>query len=132
MNNQAIKYKPELIFNMDEVPFCVDGMTSIDVNGERLNMLEKGNRKIRMSIVLTITASGRMLPAFVILKSNRIVSSNWNIPKDITVVSSCVKISRYMDAITIIKYINDFIKPRLNGQKGLLILDESKVKKHQN
>jgi len=67
----ACQFESDLILNMDETPFYFDMMVdrTIDEKGAKsIEICHTGNEKARFTVVITITASGIMLPAYIIWK----------------------------------------------------------------
>jgi hypothetical protein len=76
-----------VILNMDETPFWIDSIpkTTLEVAGtQQIDIVTTGHEKERMSIVITCTASGVMLPSLVILKNLKSVPK-CAIPRDVFV-----------------------------------------------
>ena len=74
----TIEYNAEMIFNMDETPVYIDMLnsTTISFKGEKnVEANGTGHGKTRFSVVLAISASGKMLRTLVILKGLK------NVPK---------------------------------------------------
>jgi hypothetical protein len=74
----TIEFNPEMIFNMDETPVYIDMLssTTISFKGEKnVEANGTGNGKTRFSVVLGISASGKMLKSLIILKGLK------NVPK---------------------------------------------------
>lgn len=71
LNLVACQFESDLILNMDETPFYFDMMVdrAIDEKGAKsIEICHTGNEKARFTVVITITASGIMLPAYIIWK----------------------------------------------------------------
>ena len=128
LNCLAINYDECVIINMDETPFYLDSVphTTLENIGTRqIDILTTGNDKNRMSLALSIVASGEMLKSFVILKNFK------NVPKvsilnNVYVVTGGVGSSGFMTERLMLKYI-DNILPYLKGRKCLLIMDKLKA-----
>jgi hypothetical protein len=68
--------EPGCSVNMDETPFYMDinhNKTIERIGKKSIDIVNTGNHKTRFTVVVTITASGKMLPLFVIFKGIRIV-----------------------------------------------------------
>ena len=133
LNQLAINYEEMVILNMDETPFWVDSIpkTTLEVAGtQQIDIVTTGHEKERMSIVITCTASGIMLPSLVILKNLKSVPK-CAIPRDIFVEVSGIGGSGFMNEHIMIKYINKILIPYLHGRPCLLILDKLKAHKTQ-
>jgi hypothetical protein len=120
-----------VILNMDETPFWIDSIpkTTLEVAGtQQIDIVTTGHEKERMSIVITCTASGVMLPSLVILKNLKSVPK-CAIPRDVFVEVSGIGGSGFMNEHIMIKYINKILIPYLHGRPSLLILDQLKAHK---
>ena len=131
LNQLAINYEEMVILNMDETPFWIDSIpkTTLEVAGtQQIDIVTTGHEKERMSIVITCTASGVMLPSLVILKNLKSVPK-CAIPRDVFVEVSGIGGSGFMNEHIMIKYINKILIPYLHGRPCLLILDQLKAHK---
>jgi hypothetical protein len=70
LNKIPPKFAPQNIFNMDQTPYYFDlqhGKT-IDDMVRSVDVVHTGNEKSRFTVILTIAASGEMLPAVVLFR----------------------------------------------------------------
>ena len=71
LNCLAQCYSPDFILNMDETPVYFDHLekSTMEFTGTKsVDVHLTGNEKSRFTVVITITASGKLLPFYVILK----------------------------------------------------------------
>ena len=76
-------YPKELIGNMDETPMYFDmaSNTSVDRRGEKtISIRTTGAEKRHLTVVLSATADGQMLPPMIIFKGKRMLK-NINVPQ---------------------------------------------------
>ena len=133
MNNLAINYDECVIINMDETPFYLDSIhnTTLEIVGTRqIDILTTGNEKNRMSLAVSIVASGDILKSLVILKNLKNVPTV-SIPSEKYVVAGGVGSSGFMTERLMIKYVDNILLSYLQGRKCLLILDKLKAHKTQ-
>ena len=131
LNELAINYEEMLIINMDETPFYVDSIpkSTLEIAGtQQIDIVTTGHEKERMSLVITCTASGVMLPTLVILKNLKSVPK-CAVPRDVFVEASGIGGCGFMNEHIMIKYINRILIPYLQGRPCLLILDKLKAHK---
>ena len=116
---------------MDETPLYFDHVTgkTMDVkSADSIEICHTGSDKTRYTLVVTITASGAMLPGYIIrrglVKPPAIFKQNC--PDNLLMHASA---SGKMDEVTMIDYIHRVIKPyliKIEKSKCCLILDEAR------
>ena len=103
---QANDYHPDLILNMDETPFYMDAAfkTTLDLIGTKsVDVCNTGHDKSRYTAVVTIAASGKMLPTYVILK-NLVKVPKCKVPDNIVLA---VSKSGSMDMTIMLDYLDN-------------------------
>ena len=124
LNSKSSDYRPEFIFNMDETPFFFDllGRKTVDTLGKRsIEASSSGHEKSRFTVVVTISAAGKLLPFYIIFRGLK------NIPKIDFLPSNFVinvSDSGTMDMNIMQDYIHRIILPETKLNKSLLIMDE--------
>ena len=118
------QFNADSILNMDETPIWFDMPRNYTVTktGERqVRIRGTGSDKKRISVVLTATASGKMLKPLIIFKgkTNRTLK-NVQIPS--TVVCTYQK-KGYMDTTTMMLWIKKILNKYTMGQHCLLVFD---------
>ena len=89
------QYPLELIINMDETPMYFDMVPGYTINKKGARDVQNrssGAEKRRLTIAVTCTGSGDMLPALAIFKGKR--KLKFNAPKD---VQTTVQVKGWMD-----------------------------------
>jgi transposase-like protein len=123
----------EFIFNMDETPVYIDMMsnTTISFKGEKTTeAVNTGNSKTRFTVVVTISSSGKLLKAMVIIKGRKTVPK-CKIPSRIYVTVSeggSMKESLMKDWIEKCFHTRGIFAQKA---KSLLIMDEFKTHKNK-
>lgn len=117
---------PDMVINMDETPVYYDMPSSrtISILGESTTAINTtGKMKKRITAVLAITASGKLLPTMVILKGLK------KIPK-IPVPSNIILRVATKSSMTehlMLDWISSVLEPHVSlesSSKSLLILDD--------
>ena len=104
------QYPLELIINMDETPMYFDIVPGYTINkkgARNVQIRSSGAEKRRLTIVVTCTGSGDMLPALAIFKGKR--KLKFNAPND---VQTTVQVNGWMDSELMIRSI---ILPHCRG-----------------
>lgn len=127
LNKAASKYTLDLIYNMDETPMYYDLLESrtIDfVGSNSVDVVHSGNEKKRFTLVVTISADGRLLPFYLILRGLKNIPSVFKtnpLPNNIVLT---VSESGTMTSELLGDYIERIIKPDSKNNPSLLVLDE--------
>ena len=109
---------------MDETPTYIDMLTNrtIDIRGAKtIDLQHTGHIKSRFTVVLTIAANGYRLPTYVILRKLKKPPSNLFTNDNIIIATSD---SGFMSSELMQDYVNRIIKPYIDANKCLLILDD--------
>jgi len=126
-NCMASEYSLDLILNMDETPMYFDLLEgkTIDFKGAKsVDVCHTGNDKSRFTAVITISASGIMLPVYIIFKNLKkipLIFKTQPAPNNIVLQ---VSKSGTMDQYLMQDYIKRVIVPYTQGRKSLMLLDE--------
>lgn len=122
------------IYNMDETPVYIDMMSSrtISFQGEKsVEVTGTGHAKTRFTVVLLVSASGRVFKSMVIIKGRKTVPKV-PIPANMIVVTSH---GGSMNEPLMLQWIDHCLASTgrcLFPKKGLLILDEHGSHKHES
>lgn len=119
------KYGLDCVLNFDETPAAVIEKPRTcwgDGSKNRMKILSDANPKTSITILPTVTASGDRLPLGWIAKGKTVdcLRKILNIPKE---MYSYFSPSGWINDEIFVNYINDVIRPYLNGRKGALLLD---------
>ena len=71
-NTKSTDYSPEYIFNMDETPYFSDllGRKTVNYLGKKsIDVVTSGHDNFRFTVVVTISAAGKLLPFYVIFRA---------------------------------------------------------------
>ena len=74
LNKAARKFPNTRLYNMDECPYWMDHLhkrTIDQVGAKSVDVANTGHEKTRFTVVKTISASGKMLPLFIIFPSKK-------------------------------------------------------------
>ena len=118
-------FDEELIGNMDETPpfFDVVPGCTIDKIGRKSVLIQTtGRDKRHLTVTLTVTASGKMLPSFIVFKGKRPLKLTH--PSGVVV---CVQEKGWMDETLMICYICEIRAPHTHKARSLLVLDSFKA-----
>ena len=118
-------FDEELIGNMDETPpfFDVVPGCTIDKIGRKSVLIRTtGRDKIHLTVTLTVTASGKMLPSFIIFKGKRPLKLTH--PSGVVV---CVQEKGWIDETLMICYIREIRATHTHKARSLLVLDSFKA-----
>lgn len=117
-------YPLDYICNMDETPVFLDLLPSkvVDVKGKKtIRVRTTASEKNRITAVLCITASGKLLPPFVIFKGKTLRPlKKVGVPDG---VFCCTQVKAWMDETKMIEWINKVWSPYVSGKPALLSLD---------
>ena len=117
-------YPLDYIANMDETPVYLDLLPSnvVDKKGKKtINMRTTASEKNRIMATLACTASGKMLPPFVVFKGKtKRTLKKLKVPKGVV----CTTQSKaWMDETRMIEWIEQVWKPYVCGRPAVLSLD---------
>ena len=130
LNSTCNEYDPDYILNTDETPCYFDQQhkRTIDFIGNKsVEICNTGNEKSRFTAVITITASGIMLPVYILFKGLKKVPAIFKsspVPETIVLAAS---MSGTIDQDLMVDYLERVVNPYTKGKKSLLILDEHKA-----
>lgn len=114
-------YPVENIINMDETPMYFDMVPSKTVSKKgvsEVRICSSGAEKRRLTVVLSCTASGKMLPSLAIFKGKR--KLQFKPPKDVHVA---VQQKGWMDTDLMFRWLKAIVLPYTKGRKTLLVMD---------
>ena len=114
---KATIYSPDLIGNMDETHVYFD-MASNKMDVKRMKTCSTG-AQIRLTVVLSATADGHMLPAMVIFKGVKVPKS-LNVPSGWIV---CVQKKGWMDENLMERWVREVWLKHTKCSKALLVMD---------
>ena len=113
------------ILNADETPMWFDmvGSKTLEYIGTKtVTLLSTGHDKTRFTVLLTISAAGDCLKAYVIFKGLKKVP-NCKIPSNVVVN---VNSSGTMDRNLMLDYLERVVFDYLSGERGALVMDSFK------
>lgn len=124
-NNAITEYQPEEILNMDETPMFFDQLTNMEP--DLLNFVIQDLIK-QLLLVVTVTASGVVLPGYIIWKGLQKPPTIFKkqFPLNLVIHASD---SGTMDQFIMADYIQRIILPYVNSiqkTKTLLLMDEAR------
>jgi hypothetical protein len=114
-------YLFEVIVNMDETPMYFDMLSSKTVSTKgvkEVRVRSCGAEKRRLTVALSCTASGKMLPALAIFKGKRPLK--FKPPPDVLVA---VQEKGWMNADLMHRWLKAVVLPYTHGRRTLLIID---------
>ena len=119
-------YEKQFIYNMDETPIYLDmphKRTLAPTGSKSIDVITSGNEKTRITVCLTITAAGKLLPAYVLFK-NLVKVPKVNLPSNVVLN---VNKSGTMNEHLMVDYFDKIIKPYNNNNKSIILMDEFKA-----
>ena len=111
---------------MDETPLYMDmphNTTLAERGTQSIEVVTSGNEKSRFTVCLTITADGRMLPAYILFK-NLVKVPKVNCPDNVVIN---VNKSGTMNEFLICGYLQKILKTEVSGKECVLLMDEFKA-----
>lgn len=128
-------YSPEHVMNLDETGVFLnpDIKTTITFKGEKwVKILCHGQQKLRVSVVLCATASGKKLPPMVIFKSSAVKVGQKRIIDDHVLVEEGKILVDYQESAwnttkILTTYLNLGIQKQFPKTKTLLVLDKASI-----
>ena len=116
-------YSSDMIINMDETPMYFDMVPekTISKKGKKeVRVRSSGAEKRKLTVTLTCTGDGEMLPALAIFKGKR--KLKFKSPDDVHVT---VQAKGWMDADVMLRWFKAVILPYVKAKKkrGLLLID---------
>ena len=121
---------PEIILNMDETPTYFDMVPdrTVSKRGAReVRVRSSGAKKRRLTVVLTCTASGNVLPALTIFKGKRRLKF-----KLLDNVHVTVQKKGWMNADLMLRWFKAIVLPYTKGRRTLLIIDSFSAHEDQD
>ena len=117
-------YPLDYICNMDETPIYLDLLPSkvVDRKGKKtIPVRTTASEKNRVTATLACTASGKMLPPFVVFKGKtKRTLKKLNVPKGVVCTTQP---KAWMDEERMLEWIDEVWKPYVRGRPALLSLD---------
>ena len=116
-------YSPDMIINKDETPMYFDMVPekTISKKGKKeVHVRSSGAEKRKLTVTLTCTGDGEMIPALAIFKGKR--KLKFKSPDDVHVT---VQAKGWMDADVMLQWFKAVILPYVKAKKerGLLLID---------
>lgn len=117
-------YPLEFVCNMDETPVFLDLVPNrvVDKKGKKtINVRTTGSEKNRITVTLCCTASGKMLPPFVVFKGKtKRTLKKVSIPHGVVCTTQQ---KAWMDEARMLEWIEQVWVPYVGKNKALLSLD---------
>ena len=113
-------YPTDLIINMDETPMFFDMVPECTVSKKgvkEVHVRSSGEEKKRLTVALTCTGNGKMLPALAIFKGKR--KLKFKTPANVCVV---VQQKGWMDTELMERWLKGIILPHTQKRKALLVI----------
>lgn len=114
-------YTNDLIINMDETPMYFDMVPERTVSKKgvkEVRVRSSGGEKKRLTVVLTCTGNGKMLPALAIFKGKR--KLKFKSPANVCVA---VQAKGWMDTELMMRWLKGIVLPYTQKRKALLVID---------
>jgi len=116
------EYEDEFIVNMDETPVFFDLVPNktVDMQGNKSVIVRtSGGDKRHVTVMLAVSASGKVLPTFVIFKGKRPLK-DIKAPSDVIVP---VQEKAWVDESIMLKWVDDSLRAYTNRNRTLLVMD---------
>ena len=116
------EYEENFIVNMDETPVFFDLVPNktVEQQGNKSVIIRtSGSDKRHVTVILSVSASGDVLPTFVIFKGKRALK-DIKAPSDITVL---VQEKAWVDESIMLKWVDDSLRVYTNRNRSLLVMD---------
>lgn len=114
-------YPINLIINMDETPMFFDMVPEQTISKKgvkEVRVHSSGAQKKKLTVTLTCTGDGRMLPALVIFKGKR--KLKFKTPEYVHVA---VQKKGWMDSELMVRWLRGIVLPYTEKRKALLVID---------
>ena len=122
-----LDFEPRCVINMDETPVYIDmphNRTMHPVGDKTIDMATSGHEKTRFTVTITVSADGRVWPAFMILRGLKKIPKV-NLPSNVILA---VAKSGSMDWHLMLDYIEKVLKPISEKQPpSIIIMDDYKA-----
>ena len=115
-------YEDKFIVNMDETPVFFDLVPNktVETQGKKSVIVRtSGSDKRHVTVMLAVSASGDVLPTFVIFKGKRPLK-DIKAPKDVTVL---VQQKAWVDESVMLRWVDDSLRAYTNRNRTLLVMD---------
>ena len=115
------QYPSNLIMNMDETPMYFDMVPQYTISKKgckEVHIRSSGSDKRRLTVAVTCTGSGDVLPAVAIFKGKR--KLNFVAPSGI---KTAAHVKGWMDSDIMGKWFESVVVPYTKGRRALLVLD---------